>query len=86
MNNWLEIKLNRKEDPTCPMCRQQKVISFFRDIYTYRQWREQYSGIFESITRPPCIFADIEIIEKKRHKRHIFKSRRDKLITKIKNL
>ena len=46
----------------------------------------RYSGIFESITRPPCIFADIEIIEKIRHKRHIFKSRRDKLITTIKNL
>jgi len=30
--------------------------------------------------------SDIEIIEKIRYKRHIFKTRRDKLITKIKNL
>ena len=32
MNNWLKTKFNNKEEPTCPMCREQKVISVFRDI------------------------------------------------------
>ena len=86
MNNWLETKFKNKEDPNCPSCRQEKVGAFFRNIYTYRQWREQYSGSFESVTRPPCIFADIEIIEKLRNKRHQLKTTKQKLITKIKNL
>ena len=86
MNNWLETKFKHNENPTCPNCRQEKVGAVFRYIYTYRQWRLQYSGSFESVTRPSCEFADIEIIEKKRHQRYILKARKNKLIIKIKNL
>lgn len=86
MNNWLEIKFKNKEDPNCPNCRQEKVGAVFGNIYTYRQWIEQYCGSFESITRPTCEFADIEIIEKLRHNRHIYKTNKDKIILKIKSL
>ncbi len=86
MNNWLETKFKNKEEPSCPNCRQEKVGGVFRNIYTYRQWIEQYSGSFESVTRPPCEFADIEIIEKIRHKRHIFKTKKEKIIDNIKSL
>jgi ribosomal protein L37AE/L43A len=83
MNNWLKTKFTNNEDPYCPNCRQEKVKSIFRDIYTYRQWRKQYSGSFESVTRPKCEFADIEIIEKLRHKRYTFKAKKNQLINKI---
>jgi hypothetical protein len=82
MNKWL----NTNKDSSCPICRQEKIKTIFRDIYTYRQWKAQYSGIFESITRPSCEFAYIEIIEKLRNKRYLLKTRKNKILKDIMSL
>lgn len=88
LKTWIENKRQKSEDPTCPNCRCEKInaILFFPDMYNYRQWRKQYSGSFESVTRPKCDFAEVEQIEKLRFKRYVLEKTLYNLVNNITKL
>lgn len=88
LNTWMTNQKEKGGDPTCPNCRCEKIrgVLFFPDMYNYRQWRKQYSGTFESVTRPPCEFADIEQIEKLRFKRYVIEKSLYNIVSSITKL
>ncbi len=88
LHNWMKSKKDKGEDPVCPNCRCEKNrgILFFPDMYNYRQWRKQYSGTFESVTRPKSDFSDIEIIENLRYKRYILETRLKNIVETVEQL
>ncbi len=88
LKNWLDSKIKNMEDPTCPNCRTEKIrgVLFFPDMYNYRQWKKQYSGTFESVTRPGGVFTEIEIIENLRFRRFIFETKLNRIIDYVAKL
>lgn len=63
LKSWVETK---GREATCPTCRCEKTFT----IHTYSQWKSFYSGVFESVTRPQCEFAEIETIQRLRYGRY----------------
>ncbi len=70
LDEWKNNKKSKSEVVNCPNCRKDETTNIWGQKLTYSDWIKLYSGSFSSVTRPPCIYADIEILNKYRYFRY----------------